>query len=121
MSLSSLVLHLRDIGACVIRQTTLKELETLQEPHPSTGLPLYRVLRVYLSQEDKVSEAPLFMIFVDNGMIYYCEEDVLSDYTLEDREFYTSEGDYDYEAIFEGLFLNGGQDIASFAGFFFLS
>jgi hypothetical protein len=118
MSLSSFVEHLIEIDAYMVRRTTQEELEVLSQPHPSTGLPLYRVLPVYLTESHKSNDNPLYMIFVDNGLIYYCEGDVLSEYTLDDPSFFHADGSYHYEAILEGLFLNGGQDIASFAGFF---
>ncbi len=119
MSLTSVVLHLKEVGADMIRYSSSSKLLELELPHPSTGLPIYRVIKVYLTSIHKLKNDPVYMVFVDNGMVYYCHEDILEEFKLDPHHF-TPHGDYDYEEIFSSLFLEGGQDIASFAGFFFL-
>jgi hypothetical protein len=103
----------------LIRHATSAELEKLEEPSEYNGLPVFRKIQVFLSPEEKENHPPLYMIFVDNGIIHYSDGDYLCDFAL-DQECFFADGSLDYETLFGKLFLDGATDLASFAGFFVL-
>lgn len=118
-SLASFVGSLKEEGSVFVKFTTPEELVSLQKPHDYTGLPVYRVVEVFLTQVDKQNRKPLYMIFVDNGAIYYCNGDILENSILDEPHFFM-DNQYDLEAILSAYYLDSSSDLASFAGFFFL-
>lgn len=120
-SLALAIYHLKHQDSPFIKFTTKEELHTLQLPHEHTGLPVYKVVEVFLTEADRLAGNPFYMIFVDNGTIYYCNGDVLEHLPLDEPHFYTDTQDYAYEEILSAFFLDSSNELASFAGFFFLS
>ena len=118
-TLSHLVEYLREGGAGLIKTATKAELMSYEEPYVHTGVPVYKVIEVFLSNDHKAKNDPIYMVFVLNGAIHYCHGDCLSDYLLDEPEFFT-EQPFNYEAIFSAFFLDGDTYLASFAGFFYL-
>jgi hypothetical protein len=117
-TLVEIVQYLDSVNANMVRTATAAELASYELPSEYTGLPVYKVIRTYLTHQHKQNNDEMYMVFVANGAIYFTDGDVLEDYILDEDGFF-DEKPYNYDAIFEAFFLNGGQDIASFAGFFF--
>jgi phosphoribosylanthranilate isomerase len=120
-TLADVVQFLKDCGAGLVQYTSQKELDALEAPSEHTDLPVYKVVKVFPTIPDKqANKNHLYMVFVDNGAIYYTNGDVLDVYTLDEPEFFT-EDPYNFEAIFHAFFLDSDGDLASFAGFFYVT
>ncbi len=149
LTLSDVVLELCSFDNPFVKRVTALELDELLIPHEHTGLVTYEVIPVTLyGAQASHPNNHLFMVFVNNGLIYYQPHDVLSDVKLDEPSFFTyihvhqqpcpatlydislstqeNEGvgtqdwtfDFNYDHILSTFYLQGGQDIASFAGFF---
>ena len=119
-SLASAIRHLKYQASPFVKFTTPQEIIFLQESHEHTGLPIYKVVEVYFTQEDRLEGKHFYMIFVDNGIIYYHHGDVLETLILDEHHFSTDPDVYAYEEILSAFFLDSSNELASFAGFFFL-
>ncbi len=120
-TLADVVRFLKDGGAALIKYTNTKDLLDLETPSEYTNLPVYKVIKVFESNADKQqNKNHLYMVFVDNGGVYYTHGDCLEDYKLDEPEFFL-EYPYDFEAIFHAYFLDSDGDLASFAGFFYIT
>jgi hypothetical protein len=113
LTFSDFVKHLIDTGSGLVHYTTPDELASFGTLSEFTGLPIYKCIRVYLNDSDKANNKGLYMVFVDNGAVFYHHGDVL------DRVPFEGHFD-DIETIFHDYFLDGTDDTAGFAGFFLL-
>ena len=151
LTLSDFVLDLCLFDNPFVKRITALELEALSLPHEYTGLVTYKVIPVSLyGPHASHPKNHLFMVFVNNGLIYYQEQEVLSDFKLDEPSFFTYihvnqqhcpttlydirlstqtpdvdcvqawTFDFNHEHILNTFYLQGEEDVASFAGFFFV-
>ncbi len=113
LTFADFVTYLIDNGSGLVHYTTPEQLASFEVPSEFTGLPVYRLVNVYLSEEDVLNNKYVVMVFVDNGAIFYTNGDKLYNTPFE--------GHFDdIETVFYDYFLDGSQETASFAGFFLL-
>ena len=147
-TLADVVTSMFDYDTDYIKYCSQKQFEDMILPDPETEQPsIYVPIKVFLNGAEKKNGNFLYMVFINNGQIHYSNHDVLEDIQLDDPLYffdYKVEGitgmvyatdirfssaktahknwnaTFNYDHIFSTFFLDGTDELAGFAGFFFI-
>lgn len=149
LTLKDLYEDLHQYGQEFVKVVSQEDLDRILTPPEDHYNHLFLPIKVYVDDKAKAKNDPIYMVFVQNGLVHYSNGDVLTHFKLDEPRFFWgfdseeingaqvfaeqvrfSDSDdaiqewtfrYNYDEIFEALFLDGDQDLAGFTGFFKLS
>lgn len=149
-SLADVVESLIELKSCYVVYATYEKLKKMCQPSDFDKEDPYIKVAVFLREKDKMTSTKLYMLFANHGQVYYSDGEVLEYYMLSEidlfynfqvnnsqvellpkyaRHYIFSEDEqaiqdwtasFHYENIFSRFWLDGAEDLAGFAGFYFL-
>lgn len=147
-SLADVVTSMFDYDTDYIKYCSKQQFDDMIQPDHETEQPsIYVPIKVFLNKSEKKNGNFFYMVFINNGQIHYSHHDILEDIKLDDPLYffdYKIEGEsemiyptdiqfssannvntnwdatFNYDHIFSTFFLDGTEELAGFAGFFFI-
>ena len=148
-TLADVVDELIDLKDRLIRKISAEKLSTLTHQSEFDLEPPFVIIQVYKTFQDKENNAIIYLIFANHGQVPFCHGEVLESYSLNTPDFfwdfkihpdqphhyqfaenYIFSDDDDahphwsaslnYDEIFNYCSLDGSEDLAGFAGFFWV-
>jgi hypothetical protein len=144
------VMHtLRDLDTNYVKYVRQSQLEAMTVKGEFDKVSPFILVPVYITEDDKKKGEFIHMAFANHGLIPYCEYEVLDSYKLDDTKFFWNykiapdqpksfkygetfvfsndedaldswEASMNFDEIFDHFVLEGGNDYACFAGFYFV-
>lgn len=149
-TLADVVDDLIEMKDRLIRKISKEKLENLTKQSEFDLVPPFVIMPVYKTFKDKENNNLIHMVFANHGQVPYCAYEVLESYKLDQPKFFWGykisenqphhyrfsetycfsddenafenwQASLNYDEIFEHFALDGGEDLAGFAGFFWVT
>lgn len=140
---------LRDLDTNYVKWVRQSQLDQMTIKGEFDKVSPFILVPIYITNEDKKNGNFIHMAFANHGLIPYCEYEVLESHKLDDPKFFWDykldpnqpkelkfaesftfshdedavenwEASMNFDEIFEHFVLEGGNDYACFAGFYFV-
>lgn len=148
-SLVDLLDTLKEMDTNYVKWVRQSQLDTMTIKGEFDKVSPFILVPIYITEDDKKNGNLIHMAFANHGLIPYCEYEVLESHKLDDTKFFWDykihpdqpkqfkyaesfifsddddaldnwKASMNYDEIFDHFVLEGGNDYACFAGFYFV-
>ena len=149
ITLVDVLYTLEDLQTNYVKYVRKDQLDAMTQKSSFDTVSTFILVPEYLTYKDKEEGKIIHMAFANHGLIPYCEYEVLESYKLDSPDFFwdykispnqpkaftyaynyvfssdndaceTWEARMNFDEIFDHFVLEGGEDYACFAGFYFI-
>ena len=87
-TLADVVRFLEQGNYGLVRHSTKEKLDALTAIDPAFNEPTHQKARVYLTEDDKNTNKPMYLVFSNLGYLYFSDNDILEHFYLDKIEFF---------------------------------